>query len=87
MPFRALLKVVSATQPARETCRRAADEISQQPPTAPECPRCGIVMRWFQSRLERNGAESIVHSFYCENCARVADVRESLKKASEPLVA
>ena len=86
MPFRTFLKVVPA-DPSADKPQRAGDDVKQQPPTAPECPHCKIAMRWFQSRLERNGGESIVHSFYCENCARVVEQREPRKASFEPLVA
>lgn len=72
--------------------RRAGDEAGGQTPKAPQCPQCGIVMRWYQSKLERNGSESIVHSFYCTNCAQVANVREpkaseARASSAEPMVA
>jgi hypothetical protein len=85
MPFRTLLRVVSV-DPSTGEPRRASDDVKQEPPTAPECPHCKIAMRWFQARLERNGGEAIVHSFYCGNCARVVEVREPRKASFEPLV-
>ena len=85
MPFRSLLKMVST--PSIGAPRQAGDDTRQQPPTAPQCPHCKIPMRWYQSRLERNGGEAIVHSFDCGNCARVVQVREPKKASFEPLVA
>jgi hypothetical protein len=71
MPFRTLLRVVSAA-PSTGEPRQASDDPKQQPPTAPECPHCKIAMRWFQSRLERNGGEAIVHSFTAKTARRLS---------------
>jgi DNA-directed RNA polymerase subunit M/transcription elongation factor TFIIS len=86
MPFRTFLRVVATGEQGTQP-RHASDETSQQPPKAPECPQCAIAMRWYQSKLERNGSESIVHSFYCTNCAQVAHVREPRAPSAEPQVA
>lgn len=86
MPFKTFLKVITADD-RWPRLRCAGEETGQQPPKAPECQQCRIAMRWYQSKLERNGSESIVHSFYCTNCAQVTHVREPKPPSAEPQVA
>jgi hypothetical protein len=48
-----------------------------EPPT---CMRCGIEMRWFMSKLERQEpVTTIVHSLVCPGCEGAADTETEFK--------